>query len=135
MQVQDRLETHNPTGVKRQRGRVSYLRGAAAEDQVARRYSRSGARLLSQRWRGKSGEIDLIFAHGNDIICVEVKASKTHAQAAESLRPRQIARLREAAEEFLGTQPRGALTPMRFDVALVDGQGQIEILENALMAC
>lgn len=52
---------------------------------------------------------------------------------AERLQPRQIARLQVAAEEFMGQEPRGLNTPARFDVALVDGTGRIEILENALM--
>lgn len=124
----------SPRAVRRQRGAVAYHRGKAAEEQVARFYAQRGARLVETRWRGQSSEIDLILRHGDDIVCVEVKASKTHAQAAESLRPQQIARLFQAAEEYLGTLPGGALTPMRFDVALVDGQGRIEILENALMA-
>jgi putative endonuclease len=116
------------------RGKTAFLRGQAAEEQVSRVYQRHGARLLQTRWRGQAGEIDLIFQGLSGIICVEVKASATHAQAAQSLRPRQLHRLCLAAEEFLGTQPKGALTPMRFDVALVDGQGQIDILENAVMA-
>ncbi len=113
---------------------MSYLRGHAAEEQVARHYARQGARLLQKRWRGEAGEIDLIFACRSEVICVEVKASSTHEAAAQSLRPAQLARLCAAAEEFLGTQPRGSLTPMRFDVALVDGQGAIEVLQNAVMA-
>ena len=38
------------------------------------------------------------------------------------------------ATEFVGGEPAGQLTEMRFDVALVDGQGRIEIIENALAA-
>lgn len=115
------------------RGSLSHAQGASAEDQVKRAYERAGATCIEQRWRGRAGEIDLIFRHGDDIVMVEVKSSKTHARAAELLRPRQMQRLCRAAEEFLGTQPRGSLTPMRLDVALVDGQGRIDILENALM--
>lgn len=118
---------------RRARGQMSQQRGLAAEAQVTKAYEQRGARLLHTRWRGAGGEIDLIFAQGADILCVEVKASQTHARAAASLRPQQIARLLRAAEEFLDTQPRGSLTPMRFDAALVDGFGEIEILENALM--
>lgn len=124
-----------PAAARHARGHMSQQRGLAAEAQVTRAYQGRGARLLHQRWRGSAGEIDLIFAQGTDIVCVEVKASRSHAQAAASLRPRQIARLLGAAEEFLSTQPRGSLTPMRFDAALVDGSGRIEILENVLIAC
>ncbi len=41
-------------------------------------------------------------------------------------------RLHAAATEFLGQQPKGLRTPARFDVALVDGQGRVEVIENAL---
>ena len=40
--------------------------------------------------------------------------------------------LQAAAEEFCGTQPRGALTNCRFDVALMDGTGAIRVLEKAI---
>ena len=45
--------------------------------------------------------------------------------------PRQVRRLYAAAEEFLGQHPGGTLTEVRFDVALVDGQGDTRIIENA----
>ena len=39
-----------------------------------------------------------------------------------------------SAEAALGFFPKGSLTPMRFDVALVDGHGQIDVISNALTA-
>jgi putative endonuclease len=54
--------------------------------------------------------------------------------AAESLSRAQIARIFCAATEFVAKAPRGSLTDMRFDVALVDEIGRIEVLENALAA-
>lgn len=115
------------------RGAMGHAGGQAAEHQVERAYADRGARCLARRWRGAGGEIDLIFEMAGDIVFVEVKASRSHARAAARLSPRQSARLLAAAEEYLGTQPAGSLTPMRIDVALVDGQGMIEIVENALM--
>ena len=131
--------THTTTSrpgklARRSRGQVNHLRGLSAEDQVQRLYERTGARCLKRRWRGRGGEIDLIFERGEEVIFVEVKASKTHAAAAESLRPAQAARVCRAAEEFIGTRSTGSLTPMRIDVALVNDQGAIDVLENALMA-
>nr|WP_090060741.1 YraN family protein [Celeribacter neptunius] len=104
-----------------------------AEESVARDYQARGFTLLEQRWRGAGGEIDLIFEKDGELVFVEVKASKTHARAALLLGPKQIARLSASAEDYIGHLPRGLLTPMRIDVALVDGAGQVEILENALM--
>lgn len=115
-------------------GKMSYHAGLAAEDQVARLYARSGCPIAARRWRGSCGEIDLIARDGAEVIFIEVKKSKTHAQAAEHLTPRQIARIYGAASEFLGGEPRGQATNVRFDVALVDAFGRIELRENVLAA-
>jgi putative endonuclease len=101
---------------------------------VEQLYTRSGRPICARRWRGSSGEIDLIARDGAEVIFIEVKHSKTHAQAAERLGPRQMTRIYGAASEFIGGEPAGQLTPVRFDVAWVDGRGQIEILENAFAA-
>ncbi|WP_054002969.1 YraN family protein [Shimia sp. SK013] len=106
----------------------------AAEAAVARAYEAAGMVILRRRWRGRGGEIDLIVRNGAEIIFVEVKKSRDFARASEQLRPRQMARLMRAGEEFVGGEPAGLLTPMRFDVALMDDQGRIQILENALCA-
>ena len=66
--------------------------------------------LLHRRWRGAGGEIDLIFRSGAVIVFVEVKCSRDHATAAQSLSRRQVARLFTAAEEFTGTLDSGSLT-------------------------
>ena len=65
---------------------------------------------------------------------MEVKSARSLDRAALRLAPRQAARILSAAEEFLGSQPDGALTESRVDVALVDRQGRIEVIENALGA-
>lgn len=115
-------------------GSASYHAGLAAEDAVARLYERQGCTVAARRWRGQAGEIDLILRDGDGLIFVEVKHSRDFARAAERLTPRQMARVMGAAEEFAGTEPAGLMTPMRFDVALVNGAGEIEILENAFTA-
>lgn len=65
-------------------------------------------------------------------VFVEVKASADFDRAAESLLPGQIARIRAAASEYAARLPHGQDSAMRFDLALVDGVGRIEIVENAL---
>lgn len=113
------------------KGAVSYHAGRVAESQVALLYSRSGCQIAARRWRGTSGEIDLIARDGAGVIFVEVKKSRTHALAAEHLSHRQMARIYTTAAEFLSGEPSGQATFARFDVALVDGTGRIEIIENA----
>lgn len=120
------------TDARRARGETGYRAGLAAEDIVARDYERRGLEILARRWRGQAGEIDLIARDGDTIVFIEVKASRDFDRALSHLGPRQVARLCTAAEEYAGTQATGSLTDMRFDVALVDGQGAVRVIENAL---
>ena len=120
--------------IRRNKGACAYHAGFAAEDQVAQLYDRSGRLVCARRWRGEAGEIDLIARDGAEVIFIEVKQSRTHAQAAEHLTWRQMTRIYAAASEFLAGEPAGQLTDVRFDLALVDAAGRIEVLENAYAA-
>lgn len=112
-------------------GTLGYHAGLAAEAAVRRHYERRGLALAAERWRGQGGEIDLILKEGSAVIFVEVKKSSTHARAAARLSQRQMQRIYTTASEYLETCPQGQLTETRFDVALVDQTGGIEVLENA----
>jgi len=114
-------------------GLTSYLAGQAAEAQVAQHYARQGHRLLCRRWMGRGGEIDLVMEKDDEIVFVEVKKSGTHAKASRNLSRRQIQRLMTSAEDCLGHFERQSLTPMRFDVALIDDTGRVDIIPNALL--
>jgi putative endonuclease len=116
---------------KQIQGSVSYHAGRAAELAVAQDYQRRGYALACERWRGKRGEIDLVMRNADGLVFVEVKKSQSFDSAAAQLTPHQIARIYGTAEEYLGTQPDGALTNTRFDVALVNQIGALQILENA----
>lgn len=118
-------------GAEQARGTMAYHAGAAAEQSVAQDYERRGFPVDQERWRGQSGEIDLIMRDGDGFIFVEVKKSTSFARAAQRISPRQMARIYASAEEYLGTQPNGSLTEVRFDVALIDSVGAIRIIENA----
>jgi putative endonuclease len=106
----------------------------AAEESVKRHYEARGLQVAAMRWRGAGGELDLVFRDGTAVVFVEVKKSASFARAAASLSRRQIERLLVTAQAFLGGEPRGLLTDARFDVALVDSSGALEIHENALAA-
>ena len=103
------------TLAKSVQGAVSYHAGRAAELQVSDDYRRRGFDLAHERWRGKA----------------EVKKSKSHDSALQRLNRKQMRRIYRSAEEFIGGEPKGALTDVRFDVALVDQTGDLRILENA----
>ena len=115
-------------------GLKSYLAGKAAEDAVLAAYRAQGYRLLCRRWRGAGGEIDLVLSKAGEVVFVEVKSSRSFAQAVAHLTRHQIRRLLASAEAALGFFAAGSLTPMRFDVALVDGMGRIDVIPNALQA-
>lgn len=112
-------------------GLKSYLTGLSAEDAVVRKYQRSGFAIVAQRFQSAEGEIDVIARHGEKYYFVEVKQSKTFARALDHLLPRQIERIRNAALCFLQKSEIPLETEMRFDAALVDGQGQIKVITNA----
>ena len=114
--------------------RTRFETGLSAEVAVVQRYRAAGAELLAERMRNAGGEIDLIFRQGAEIIFVEVKARKSHDKAALSLGQAQMARIMTAAEIWLDECGLGTNHPCRFDLALVDGQGAVEVIENALTA-
>ncbi len=122
-------------GLRSRRGRTACLSGAMAEDAVARHLQAQGAVILARCWRGGAGEIDLICRQGGCIVFVEVKQATTHDEAAGRLSAAQQGRICRAACEFCEGLPAGQLTEMRFDAALVDRLGRIEILENAFGDC
>lgn len=117
------------------RSQTGFHAGLSAEASVARDYERRGYRILHRRWRGQSGEVDLIaVGPSHEMAFVEVKKSRSFDHAAQRLAGRQARRICRAAEEFLETQPMGTLTDSRFDVALVDASGATQIIENAFQA-
>lgn len=123
--------TRAAPAARRRRGRLAQLSGVMAEDAVLRHYLRRGAQLMASRWRGAGAEIDLILRDGPDLVFVEVKKAASHALAAERLGAAQMARICRAACLYCEDQGLGSLTSMRFDAALVDGHGRVDIIANA----
>lgn len=111
--------------------KTNYHAGFVAEDIVADDYQRRGQPIAGRRWRGKGGEIDIIARDGEQVIFIEVKKSWDFARAAQRLNRRQMDRLCAAASEFVAGEPNGQMTDMRFDLAMVNGVGAVQIIENA----
>ena len=108
-----------------------YYNGLAAEDVAARWYTERGAECVAKRWRAQTGEVDLIVRQAGVLVFVEVKARKTIDAAAYSISPRQWARITATAEMFLAENNLSLDTDLRFDAALLDRHGKIEVIENA----
>ncbi len=78
-----------------------------------------GWRILARRYRSPVGEIDIVARRGRLIAFVEVKARRDRVAALESVTERQRARVRRAAELFVGAHPALAALDLRFDVMVV----------------
>ncbi len=113
-------------------GAVSYHAGLAAEGAVEAEYARRGLPVAARRWRGSGGEIDLVARDGAGLVFIEVKKARDFARAVERLTRRQAERIWAAASEFLAGEPLGQLTPVRLDLALVDGAGRVRVVENVI---
>ena len=120
------------TTAKGHAGRMAYHSGLSAETTVIRAYQDRGYTLDTQRWRGQGGEIDLVLRKAEMVVFVEVKKSSSFETAALRISAQQKQRIFAAAEEFVASEPKGLLTEMRFDVALMNATGAVQILENAL---
>lgn len=116
---------------RKTRGRIAHLSGAMAEESVARVLEQHGMTIVARRWRGSAGEIDLIARQGDCVVFVEVKQAATHAEAALRLGTAQQGRIMRAALEYCADTGHPTLPEMRFDAALVDASGRVEILERA----
>ena len=116
-------------------GLTSYHAGLVAEEAVEKHYARNGHEIVGRRWRGSGGEIDLIARDGDGLIFIEVKKSRDFARAAERVSRRQMQRIYATASEYLAGEPNGQDTDVRFDVALMDLSGQIQVIENAFGHC
>jgi putative endonuclease len=104
-------------------------RGEALAEAV---YRDRGYRVLARNWRnGRAGELDLVLAHGRQLVFCEVKtrSSTAFGVPAEAVDWRKQSRLRSLALAFVGAHQ---LRPssIRFDVAAVLGD-QVEIIEAA----
>ncbi len=115
-------------------GATSYHSGVAAEASVEKAYLARGYSVVARRWRSAAGEIDLIARSVERTVFIEVKKAGDFAVAAERLRPKQFRRIAQAAEIWLGERCGSTDAEARIDVALVDGAGELSIIENVMAA-
>ncbi|MHC6224146.1 YraN family protein [Pseudomonas sp. X10] len=111
--------------------------GQAAERQALEYLQEQGLRLLTQNWRCKGGELDLVMLDSDTVVFVEVRY-RLHADfggALGSIDGRKQKRLVLAANLFLQKESRWANHPCRFDVVALQGSrhaGQpLQWLKNA----
>ncbi|MCJ9429879.1 YraN family protein [Kordiimonas marina] len=93
-------------------------RGRRAETLAAAWLSLKGYHIVARRFRGRTGEIDLIARRGRRIAIVEVKARARRETALEAISTTQRQRIERAASEWLARQPQGVFS-LRFDVIAI----------------
>jgi putative endonuclease len=112
---------------------TSYYKGVAAENIVADHYVRLGYRTKAMRMKTTYGEVDLVMECSGEYTFVEVKCSKTFDQAAARISDRQRARTQAAAEAYLVKVGLYGVVDCRFDAALVDATGHVEVIKNVFI--
>lgn len=76
-------------------------------------------RIVENRYKTKSGEIDLIARRGNLILMVEVKARPTLEQAMDAVSTTALRRIEAAGDEWLAKQADYAKLSIRYDLMAV----------------
>ena len=107
--------------------------GQWGEDLAALEYERLGLRLVDRNWRVNEGEIDIIAAvdSTSTIVFCEVKtrSSDRFGTGAESVTVAKQRQVRKVALLWLG-QCGSRFDNIRFDVASVNGAGDVELIED-----
>lgn len=107
--------------------------GNVGENAVCDYLKDKGFKILVRNYFVRGGEIDIIAENERFLIFVEVKTRKDYKSAVESVTPRKIRLIKNAALKYLSDNDT-QLQP-RFDVACVILQNNrinaIEYIENA----
>ena len=114
--------------------------GNAGEGHVRRHLEAAGWRFVEANWRCRSGEIDLVFLDGEELVLVEVKTRRGSAAgtAEESISRAKAARLLRTAEWYVGTHAEHRERIWRVDVAALQltASGVVDrltMIENAVV--
>lgn len=96
--------------------------GSEAEDRAAEYLLALGYTIVTRRWQGRGGEIDLVALDGETLVFVEVKQrSGQWGRPEEAIHEVKIARFLRAVGQYAET---GQLErPARYDVIAIDPEG------------
>jgi putative endonuclease len=117
--------------VRRERGRLAYASGMAAEEAACAALTQDGWTIRARRLRTEAGEVDAVAEKAGILSIVEVKSRPTLAQAAVALTARQQSRLIGACELILAEHPDWGVNGVRFDVLVVDPTGKVRRIADA----
>ena len=104
------------------------LTGRRGERVACRFLLKEGFDILARRFRGRSGEVDLIAFEGETLVFVEVKTrqSREYGSPWEFVDWEKQQRFRRTAEEFIARHDLGQFS-YRFDiVSVIAPAGEVE---------
>jgi putative endonuclease len=78
-----------------------------------------GYRLLAQRFKSHSGEIDLVMRNGKTLVFIEVKARAKVEDSIFAVTPQQSRRIASAAALFTARYDMAGIAFQRFDIVAV----------------
>jgi putative endonuclease len=99
-------------------------KGKSAEEFAKAYLQRQGLSLVSQNYRCKYGEIDLIMRDKKTTVFVEVRYRKSQhfGSGAETVNYHKQRKLLATASHYLQNNPKAAKQPCRFDVLSLTAQ-------------
>ncbi len=105
--------------------------GKKGERAVEKYLKKSGMKRIRRNYRTPFGEADLVAEDGEEIVFVEVKtrSSDWYGSGAEAVDKAKQKRYYKIAQYYL--LKKGEEINMRFDVAEVSAEGEIEYYKNA----
>jgi putative endonuclease len=111
--------------------------GRAGEDRAAQHLTALGYTVLSRNWRAPGGELDVVAAHGREIVVVEVKTRRSlgFGHPLEAVDDRKRRRLWRLAMAWAAAHPEHARgRAIRLDAIAIVGPhpatGTLEHLED-----
>lgn len=106
--------------------------GGEAEQMAGRYLAEHGYRILTYNFRSRRAECDIVALDEKYLVFIEVKyrSSLREGDPAEAVDTRKQRRISEAAMYYLAKHGLSDDTPVRFDVAAVEGNS-IRIIKNA----
>ena len=114
--------------------------GALAEQRACSFLKNHGMKLITQNYRYRGGEIDLIMSDGETTVFIEVKCRKdvSHGHPFENIDHRKQQKLTRTAEHFCLSRFKSTCVNMRFDGFAIIGDpnaktAQMEWLKNIII--
>jgi putative endonuclease len=119
-------------------GRNALERGRAWETYARKFLAGRNVQVITQGFRCRMGELDLIAIDKDELIVIEVRARAGRSRAIDSIGPQKIRRIINATRYFILKNPSYAQHRIRFDVITIDGietgSPKLEWIPNAFDA-